>query len=204
MKIEYLGHSSFLLTGNEKSVVTDPFCDIGYDIERVKADYCTVSHGHFDHNYTMGVEALRVVEKQEKGFRAVDAAHDEKEGALRGRVRIFVFDIDGIVFCHLGDTGEKYSEKLKEAIGKVDILFVPVGGRYTIDGDEAAKFVNGIKPAIAIPMHYKREGVNLDIEDEKRFLSHFPNAEYAGKEITLTKSDIVGETRILVMEDKNG
>ena len=56
MKIKYLGHSAFLIRGRDKSVVTDPFGDIGYPMEKVKADYCLISHDHFDHDNVEGVD----------------------------------------------------------------------------------------------------------------------------------------------------
>jgi L-ascorbate metabolism protein UlaG (beta-lactamase superfamily) len=71
MKITYLGHSSFLIEGKEKSVVTDPFSDIGYEVERVSADYCTVSHSHFDHSFVSGVNAKKVITQTGDGFLAI-------------------------------------------------------------------------------------------------------------------------------------
>ena len=49
MNIEYLGHSAFLLKGENFSVVTDPFSGIGYEMKRVDCDYVLSSHSHFDH-----------------------------------------------------------------------------------------------------------------------------------------------------------
>lgn len=37
---------------------------------------------------------------------------------------------------------------------KCDILFIPIGGTYTMDYKEAAEITNKIKPKIVIPMHY--------------------------------------------------
>ena len=50
MKIEYFGHSCFLLTDGKTRIVTDPFAGIGYEMPQVAADYVTLSHDHFDHN----------------------------------------------------------------------------------------------------------------------------------------------------------
>ena len=38
MRITYLGHACFLIEGKEKSVVTDPFADIGYEMKKVTAE----------------------------------------------------------------------------------------------------------------------------------------------------------------------
>ena len=46
-------------------------------------------------------------------------------------------------------------ESLIEQIGNVDIMMVPVGGRYTVDAAEAAVLVDQLQPRIVIPMHYK-------------------------------------------------
>lgn len=37
---------------------------------------------------------------------------------------------------------------------RCDILFVPVGGKYTMDTSEAAAFANRLRPQLAIPTHY--------------------------------------------------
>ena len=63
MKIKYLGHSAFLFCGKDKSVVTDPFSGIGYPMEKVKADYCLISHDHFDHDYVDGVECKKIIRR---------------------------------------------------------------------------------------------------------------------------------------------
>ena len=90
MEIEYLGHSSFFLKGNEKSVVTDPFDGVGYAMKRVECDYCLVSHEHFDHCYTDGVKCRKIIRNSEDGFVVIDSYHDHNLGALRGKNRIFL------------------------------------------------------------------------------------------------------------------
>jgi len=57
MYIEYLGHSCFYLKGKDRSVVTDPFGDIGFPLKRAECDFVLSSHGHFDHNNFGGVKA---------------------------------------------------------------------------------------------------------------------------------------------------
>jgi L-ascorbate metabolism protein UlaG (beta-lactamase superfamily) len=59
------------------------------------------------------------------------------------------------VFCHLGDLGHDLSPEQVKAIGPVDVLMVPVGGIYTINGETAKKVVARIKPRLfVLPMHY--------------------------------------------------
>jgi L-ascorbate metabolism protein UlaG (beta-lactamase superfamily) len=36
----------------------------------------------------------------------------------------------------------------------IDIAFLPVGGTYTMNAEEAARAVEIIKPKVAVPIHY--------------------------------------------------
>ena len=136
MKIRYLGHSCFECTdGNGKVLITDPYTKVGYELPKdLRADVVTVSHGHFDHNYVTAVQTEKIVTDSTlceiDGIQiwGVDSFHDEKQGALRGRNIIFLFKMDGLTVCHLGDVGESVSPSLIETIGKVDVLLLPVGG----------------------------------------------------------------------------
>lgn len=199
MLIKYLGHSSFLIEGKEKSVVTDPFDGIGYAVKRVEADYCTVSHEHFDHNFVNGVNAKRIIRDSEDGFTAIEVFHDTDFGKKRGKTRIIKFDVDGVTFCHLGDVGENFSERLKERIGKTDVLFVPVGGNYTIDAKEAKKYIEGINPKIAIPMHYKFGKSELDIDGIEKFTAQYRDVVYKSGETEIFKDTLPKTTEIVVM-----
>ena len=40
---------------------------------------------------------------------------------------------------------------------KCDIAFIPIGGKYTMDEEDAANFVNKIHPRIVIPIHFKNQ-----------------------------------------------
>ncbi len=50
-----------------------------------------------------------------------------------------------------------------EKIGQVDILFIPVGGVFTIDWKSASAIISQIEPRIIIPMHYKVPGVKGEL-----------------------------------------
>ena len=179
MKIKYLGHSCFECTDNNGVVlITDPYTRVGYELPQgLRADIVTVSHGHFDHNYTQAVHAERVVDTSFpcscKGVEicGVDCYHDEKHGALRGKNIIFKFVMDGLTVCHMGDIGEGVSKELVENIGKVDVLLIPVGGTYTVDALGAKAYVDAISPKVVIPMHFKTEDGTIDITGVQPFLN---------------------------------
>ena len=182
MKIKYYGHSCFVLEANDgRKIMTDPYTRVGYELPKnLAVDIVTVSHGHFDHNYTQAVVCNRIVDgtdEQSSDIFGVECYHDPKQGKLRGKNIIYKINVDGITFCHLGDLGEECSPTLLDKIGKVDVLLIPVGGTYTIDAVQAKEYVDRITPKTVIPMHYKPSDGILDIDGSDRFLSLFEDDE---------------------------
>lgn len=183
--VKYIGHSSFYLKGEEFSVVLDPFSSIGYEMPNISADFCVSSHGHFDHNNFYSVNSKREITDSYGAFRAVKTFHDECGGAKRGDNNVFVFTLDGITFCHMGDIGQPLDEKIVKEIGKVDVLFLPVGGTYTIDAKEAFKYAKAINPKIVVPMHFKTANSNIDVAGPQEFLDLVEDFESVGDTFTL-------------------
>ena len=182
MIIRPLGHSCFLLkesTGT--TVITDPYSsDIGITMPNVSADVVTVSHAHYDHNNVKAVSGDPLVINKPGVFEVkgvhiigIDTKHDGENGRLRGSNIVFNFRMDGVNICHLGDVGHGPSPLMIEAIGPVDILLVPVGGTYTIDAELAKEYVDRLMPSVVIPMHYKTDDIDLDIDDADAFLDYF-------------------------------
>jgi L-ascorbate metabolism protein UlaG (beta-lactamase superfamily) len=212
MKIEYLGHSCFALTNAQGiKIITDPYTGVGYELPNdLCADILTVSHGHFDHNYTSAVKGVKRIFDTPVNERVADVAiqgiltyHDDKQGALRGKNVVFMMEIDGVRVCHLGDLGEPYTQELAEKIGKVEVLLIPVGGRYTIDAARAKVFVEKLAPKIVIPMHYRPQDGTIDITDATPFLNGYTNVIYPSKrnETVINANDLKDDkTQIIYME----
>ena len=75
--------------------------------------------------------------------------------------------------------------KLK-LIGEVDVLMIPVGGVYTLNGEDAKKVVGQIKPRFAIlPMHYGIKGQYEDLLTADEFLEDQENVQKDKGEFTL-------------------
>jgi L-ascorbate metabolism protein UlaG (beta-lactamase superfamily) len=66
----------------------------------------------------------------------------------------------------MGDLGSDLTEKQLEDINGVDILMIPIGGKYTIDGKKAVDIIKKIEPKMIIPMHFKIPGSTMDVDDE--------------------------------------
>ena len=93
-----------------------------------------------------------------------------RRDAKRGKNSVFIVEADGLKFCHLGDLGHELTDEQVAAIGPVDVLMIPVGGIYTINGEAAKKVVAQLKPRLFIvPMHYGTK-VNSDVLPIDEFL----------------------------------
>lgn len=186
MEICWLGHSCFLLKDSyNTTVLTDPFDpSIGYSAYNVKADIVTMSHCHYDHCCTEFLEGSPKIIKTSGLFKinnisinVIPSYHDNFKGLKRGDNLICVFKIDNYSLCHLGDLGHFLDNKILDEIGRIDVLFIPVGGNFTIDGETAANLSKKISPKIIIPMHYKTQQVNIALDGIESFLLNMKNGE---------------------------
>lgn len=166
MKVQWLGHASFLITSDAGiKIITDPYAvggPIAYGEIKEAADIVTVSHDHFDHNNVAAVQGNPEVVKgtaEVKGiqFNGTPTYHDDAGGSQRGSNVIFCFDVDGVRVCHLGDLGHQLSDQEIANLGKVDVLLAPVGGNFTIDAKVATEIYSKLAPRVVIPMHYQNE-----------------------------------------------
>lgn len=184
MKIKWLGHSCFMLTSScGTRIMTDPFSpDTLYKLPPLDVDAVTVSHAHHDHNYTdiVGNNSIIVTSDsdltiKDVSIKSVKCFHDECSGALRGDNRMFIFEIDGIRILHCGDIGEQLDKKIIDSLGKIDVMLVPIGGIYTINGSQAVDLMNMVKPKIVIPMHYENSMLGFKLEGTESFVAAAKN-----------------------------
>ena len=211
MTIRYYGHSCFQLTTEDGArIVTDPYQKVGYELPHgIVTDIVTVSHGHFDHNYVEAIQTQTVIADSAartiKGvdIEGIDCYHDPLQGKLRGKNIIFKIQADGLTFCHLGDLGEEISKELIEKIGEVDVLFLPIGGTYTIDAKHAKEYAEAIAPKVIIPMHFKPNDGTLDIASPEQFLSFYSTENVIAQkgDLLLSQENIIQyQNKIIIME----
>jgi L-ascorbate metabolism protein UlaG (beta-lactamase superfamily) len=210
MKIKYLAHAAFLITSEKGTrILTDPYTTSpGLNLGAIKetADIVTVSHEHGDHNNVAAVKGNpKIVRASQEvngiSIKAVATAHDDKGGSQRGKNTVFSFNIDGINVCHAGDLGHELSAEQANAIGKVDILMIPVGGFFTIDATTATKVCDQLKPKVVLPMHYKTDKLNLPIAGVEDFLKGKNNVTRSNdSEIELKANKLPSTTQIVVLK----
>jgi L-ascorbate metabolism protein UlaG (beta-lactamase superfamily) len=212
MKIAWLGHACFLITsGDGLRVITDPYAvggGINYSPIKETADVVVVSHDHSDHNNVGAVQGKPEVVKgtgmrTAKGipFRGVATSHDASQGRQRGSNTVFCFTIDDLRLCHLGDLGHMLSLAQVTEIGAVDILFVPVGGFFTIDAAVASYVCDQLKPKVVIPMHFRTPQCGYTIAGVEDFLRGKKNVRKAiASEVEFQRDNLPTGTEIVLLQ----
>jgi L-ascorbate metabolism protein UlaG (beta-lactamase superfamily) len=105
--------------------------------------------------------------------------------------------MDGICVAHLGDLGHLLNETQVKMMGKIDVLFVPLGqGGYRIGSEDALRIVASVKPKIVIPYHYRWEGY---AEEFAQGFRRVRNME--GNGVRLSKATLKAGTEIIVLRD---
>ena len=211
MNISWLGHSCFKIeekiNGESVFLLTDPFSsDIGFKLPILSPDIVSVSHQHHDHNNISSLRGQpfivdRAGEFDVKGImiEGIRSYHDDEKGAKRGENIIFRFDIDGISLAHLGDLGEMLDSKQLEKLGGLDVLFIPVGGTYTLDAKKAVEVISQIEPRIVIPMHYKVPGLKIDIDGVDKFIKELGLEARYEEKLKLSQRDLPSDEMHLII-----
>ena len=211
MEITWYGHSCFRLRGKGATVVTDPYSgEYGYTLPRIRADIVTISHHHPDHDYVRGIKGNPKVvdgpgEYEIRGvfITGIPTFHDRRRGRDRGSNTVFLFDIDDLRVCHLGDLGHVLDQSQVEVLGDIDVLLIPVGSVSTINAAQAAEVVSLLEPKIVIPMHYKTEVLTLKLDPVDKFLKEMGVGGLTPQEsLKVTKSSLPEETQVVVLQYK--
>lgn len=178
VSIEYLGHAGFRIKILDKNIkiYIDP-----YNLSNPKsfADYIFITHPHFDHYSAKDISKIRTQSTKmiipyelsseyptssivmqpatsydfvTFGVDAIEAynkysSYHPKEKRWLG----YIFKINGIRIYHAGDTD--YIPEMSVAYG-CDVIMLPIGGKFTMDSEEAAEVCKHLKPKLVIPMHF--------------------------------------------------
>jgi L-ascorbate metabolism protein UlaG (beta-lactamase superfamily) len=208
MDISWLGHSCFRIRGSHATVITDPYPPtLGYSLGKPTARIVTVSHQHPGHSYVQGIGGeLRLVtgpgEYEISGVLIIGIAtfHDEEKGRKRGRNTAYLMEVDEVSVCHLGDLGHVLTTEQVEELDNVDVLLLPVGGVSTINAPMAAEVVRQLEPKVVVPMHYKTEALNRELEPVGRFLKEMGVKEVNSQpKLSLTKSSLPATMQVFLL-----
>ena len=194
MVVRYLGHSSFLVSSTKgTTIVLDPYGNhIPYNFPQLDADVVVISHEHRDHNADYRINGKPMVVKRTHDFQCeqevavqrtgeiltfhgIPTYHDNFQGRRRGPNTVWHWFWEGVHFCHLGDLGHLLTDPQLKAIGKVDVLFIPVGGKICLNPTEASLVINQLSPRLVFPMHFQTPAL------ESHGLAEHPVTDFAEK-----------------------
>lgn len=211
MKIKYLCHSSFLLESeSRRRIITDPFICNPESRPVVRADVTLISHQHSDHsNLNLVSGPSQVVfgcgRHNVEGFsmEGILLDHGSLDGHWLGNVIGYKIEIDGLKCLHLSDVGRMPASGEIEWMKETDILFIPVGGHFTIGPDKAGEIADAISPAIIIPMHFHVAGMDRRIyplEGIESFVTDRNNVKHYRDGVeTINLDNLPAETEIHVL-----
>jgi L-ascorbate metabolism protein UlaG (beta-lactamase superfamily) len=220
--LRYYGQSFFVLTtpGGTR-IAIDPYGNIGFPLPSgVSADVVTISHEHGDHNNAALIQGSpKVLRGLVPGSWAsirervgdaviynVPSFHDDQGGTSpRGLNAIFVIETGGLRIAQLGDLGQTVlTEGQLKAMGAIDILLIPVGGGpFTINGEQASRLVEAIRPRVVNPMHYKTaERPTWPGTDEQAFLAGKSSLDRAGNTASFTRGAMPSSLHVVVMNHR--
>lgn len=117
---------------------------------------------------------------------------------------IYRLTVDDTKVVVVGSINSDLTDDELEAIGTVDILFIPVGGGgVTLDGVNALKIIKKIEPKIVVPTYFNEKGVKyeaglLDLETSLKELAMEP-VETLDK-LKLKGRDFSDTTQLIVLK----
>ncbi len=211
MKLTFFGHACVLLeAANGCRVLFDPFQPRAFNGRIMlnppqgPVDAVVSSHGHLDHYHidpSFGTPILVEGPGQVRGvrFSCIMIPHGRPGGIDHGTVRVFRALADGVSVVHMGDAGRIPTDVEMAELGRPDVLFVPVGGRFTIGPADAARVVASWRPRMVVPIHHADPRVRIDLEPVASFLALMDDVVVVERCFEVTTESLPDETRTVVI-----
>jgi L-ascorbate metabolism protein UlaG (beta-lactamase superfamily) len=210
MEIIWHGHACFELKDDVVTIVTDPFDEsLGLEQPQLQADIVTVSHDNPNHNAVSSVlgnykvlDAPGEYEIKEI-FIAGHAMYPPSTGtgnSAQTRNITFIYEMDNITICHMGDIIHVPTQSQVEAFDNVDILLIPVGGSKSLNAAQASEVISIIEPAIVIPMHYHLPNITISLDPLDKFLKEMGLPQFDPQaKLRISQRSLPIETQTIVL-----
>jgi L-ascorbate metabolism protein UlaG (beta-lactamase superfamily) len=187
-------------------VITDPVGKVtGYAMPKQTADIVSISYQHEAQNNLAAirpeyqlVDGPGEYEMHGVFITGVRTWREAENGGQRGYNTIFLFELDGMKFCHLGNISQLLTSHQLEEIGAPDVIFVPAGGSGVITPAQAAEVVAQLEPKIIIPMRYATEQGDRALGDLATFCKAL-GVETPAPEEKLTIRDAGEATQVIAL-----
>ena len=207
MKIKFYGNECFVISDGGFTAVTDPHKDLKVQI---KANMVTVSQNDDEHNNSAAIAGEPKIfnwpgEYETGGvhIQGISSFHNTKEDKEQNENTIFTIKLNGLHICHLGGIGTKLTSEQLENIGDVDVLFLPVAGKGTIDAKKAKEVIEQIEPRVIIPMAYCQDDDNCGLGPLNPFLHEMSAQSVVPlEELDVKRSELPEDTSKIIVLNK--
>ena len=208
MEITWLGHSALQIRGTQVTLITDPYADtLGISMGRREADVVTVSNPHPHHSNATGIDGdPRVITGPGEyeianfyitgfGTRGRDSAGDRQVNT------VYTYRAEGLTLCHLGDLSANPTPAEVNVLSQADVLFAPAGGVCTLDAARIAQLVRTIEPRILVPVHYRLDDVDAELDPLEKLLNEFGITELSPQpRLNVTATNLPAELRVTALQ----
>lgn len=217
VKVQWLGHTSFLFEGDGRRILVNPFrrigCTEGYADPKVESDVVLISSRLFDEGGVIEglpgnppiLSETGEYELSPIRMRSVQVPHDREGGRRFGSNLIWRWQQGGLTFVHMGGAAAPVTVETQIQLGRPDVLLIPVGGGpKAYDAEEAIAAIRALQPRIVIPTHYRTAAADpetCDIAGLQPFLDLMrttPVRQADGNTVTLTTDSLPGGDGMIV------
>lgn len=213
MIIRWLGESCFLIqVSNGRRVLLDPLNLTINKISSLNPSIITLSHNYLNIDKSSmpilkncnTVNTFGVYKFYDILVTGYQVYHDNLYGVKRGKNIIYSTEIEGIKLCHLGHIGHNLSIDLISTLSDIDILFIPIGGHFTINSPQALDIIDIIKPKYIIPMYYRNSNCTKFLDSPKDFFINSKKITIIDKDcIDTDKLDSSSSLNTLILKDSS-
>jgi L-ascorbate metabolism protein UlaG (beta-lactamase superfamily) len=187
LTLRFLGHACVALDYRGSTLLIDPYEPNGFQgamryrkiTEHVDHVVCTHDHAdHSGHRHLPGTPTLIDVGRCGSFNVARHSVwHDEYDGRRKGgAVDILDIGVGPFRIVHASDVGQSPTADLVRSLRKPDILFIPVGGNFTIGAAQAWEWTRRLSPRVVVPIHFSTPQCDLSLLRSSVFQSYFPGS----------------------------
>ncbi len=185
MRIKKHNWTSFIISGDNVSIITDPqeLKRSELSFTKAKADAVLFSDPELKLKQDIlksGGMSKKVVPDKRKKVMEINSPGEFEIGGLMVRRAIrtnfYVIDDQNIRILYMGLASKDFNTKDLDDVGDVDVLIAPIGnGDLFIDYDGLEKVFSSVDPQILLPCGFREEGTELGrgLKSRKDFIDHF-------------------------------
>ena len=204
--LKSFGHSQFLIKGQGKSILINPFKAVGCASQfreslNIEKDLILASSRLADEGYNPNNDLMffepGTYEYDNLIFNGISVPHDRLNGRRYGNATVWTWNQSNFKIVHMGGAAGDITFEDQIIINRPDILFISIGGGIkSYSGKEALNIVEILNPKIIVPVHFLNTKKNIDdcdFSNEDKFLENISQykVKYIGKELKLNSKKYI-------------